>query len=245
MDLNYFDLANDRVSKDEQNWTSNYYVGVTQQGRGDAAFGVNSGTGHIKAYPAMVRGHFGNYVRAVRGSAYGNNEFIDNGDGTISDVASGLMWMQNDNGSGVNWEDALAYAKAMDFAGYTDWRLPNVKELQSIADYTRSPTAQNTDNVGPAINEMFTCTEIINEAGDDDYAFYWSSTSAYVNPDRPDYYYAWYVAFGSASNPEGVDMHGAGAVRFSAKSEGSPKTDDGERVFNYVRLVRDLKPTNN
>lgn len=245
LNLNYFDLANDRVSKDEQYWTSNYYVGATQQGGTDAAFGVNSGTGHIKAYPAKAGGHFGNYVRAVRGKTYGNNNYMDNEDGTITDIASGLMWTKNDNGTGINWVDALAYARNSKVAGFTDWRLPNVKELQGIVDYTRSPTAHKIDDVGPAIDELFVCTEITNEAGEDDYGFYWTSTSAYFNPDKPNYSYAWYVAFGTAPNPDGIDVHGAGAVRFDTKHKGGPSTDDGERIYNYVRLVRDFNLTNN
>ena len=62
----YFDIAGTEVSKDEQYWTEPY-VGTTTEGGSDATFGVNHGTGHIKAYPAGVSGPMGNYVRAVRG----------------------------------------------------------------------------------------------------------------------------------------------------------------------------------
>ena len=51
------------------------------------------------------------YVRYVRGNpAYGKNDFHDNGDGTITDRATGLMWQKADSGKGMNWEPALAYA---------------------------------------------------------------------------------------------------------------------------------------
>ena len=132
------------------------YVGTTVEGGSDAAFGVNHGTGHIKAYPAGVSGPMGNYVRAVRGgTSYGINDFVDNGDGTVTDHATGLMWQQADSGSGMDWEDALAYAEDSTMADYDDWRLPNIKELQSIVDYSRSPSAGDADNQGPAIDTDF------------------------------------------------------------------------------------------
>ena len=70
------------VTKDEQYWAT-YYVGTTH-GNQESAFGVNAATGHIKTYPAEVSGQFGNYVRLVRGDIYGENSFVDNGDGTVT-----------------------------------------------------------------------------------------------------------------------------------------------------------------
>lgn len=241
LNTDYFDLASGEVSKDEQFWSSNYYVGVTVEGGSNAAFGVNHVTGHIKAYAADVSGLVGGkYVRAVRGGDYGVNEYTDNGDGTITDSASGLMWGQDDSGEGMDWEAALAYAESAEVAGYSDWRLPNVKELQSIVDYSYSPSATDADKVGPAIDPLFSCTPIINEAGNDDYGYYWTSTSANFTSGEP-YYYAWYVAFGMAVNGAGEDYHGAGGVRFDTKYEGGPLGEGGERYYNYIRLVRDVE----
>ena len=243
LNTDFFSLASGHVTKDEQYWSSNHYVGVTVEGGTDAAFGVNHVTGHIKAYPANATGPIGGkYVRAVRGNTIGENEYIDNGDETITDSSTGLMWMKNDNGEGINWKVALTYAETSEFAGYDDWRLPNVKELQSIVDYGYSPSATNPDEVGPAIDPIFNCTPIINEAGDDDYAYYWTSTSALFQENMP-YYYAWYVAFGMAVNGEGEDFHGAGGVRFDTKYEGGPLGEGGERYYNYVRLVRNTSET--
>jgi hypothetical protein len=179
------------------------------------------------------------YVRAVRGDEYGINEYTDNGDATITDNATGLMWSQDDNGEGIVWVDALSYAENSELAGYDDWRLPNVKELQSIVDYSRSITATDAANVGPAIDPLFNCTSITSEAGYDDYAYYWTSTSAYFSTSSPGYYYAWYVALGRAVNDEGEDFHGAGAVRFDTKDVGGPAAEDAERYYNYVFIVRD------
>lgn len=238
LDTDLFELASGQITKDEQYWSSNFYVGTTEVGGTESAFGVNHVTGHIKAYSATATGAVGGkYVRAVRGVSYGANDFINNGDGTISDNATDLMWMQNDNEEGIDWEDALAYAESSEFAGYSDWRLPNVKELQSIVDYSYSPTATDEYAIGPAIDPMFDCTPIVNEAGNDDYGYYWTGTSAQFTSGDP-YYYAWYVAFGTAVNDEGIDSHGAGGVRFDTKYEGGPLGEGGERYYNYVRLVR-------
>jgi hypothetical protein len=115
-----------------------------------------------------------------------------------------------------------------------------VKELQSIVDYGYSPSATDASKVSPAIDPMFSCTPIVNEAGNDDYGYYWTSTSASFTSGQP-YYYAWYVAFGMAVNGQGDDFHGAGGVRFDTKYEGGPLGEGGERFYNYVRLVRDIE----
>lgn len=241
LDTAFFDVVTTPVSKQEQYWSSTPYAGSTVEGGTAAAFGVNHGTGHIKAYAAKVGGPMGKHARCVRGRGYGENRFADNGDSTITDGATGLMWAKDDSGSDMDWEHALAYAQAQSAAGYlghADWRLPNVKELSSIVDYTRSPGATDAAKKGPAIDPSFNCSPITNEAGNPDYPYYWTSTSARFNTDGL-HYYAWYVAFGMAVNSEGLDFHGAGAVRFDTKVEGGPAGEGGERYYNYVRLVRD------
>ncbi len=179
------------------------------------------------------------YVRAVRGEAYGVNAFIENGDGTISDKATGLMWTQSDSKEGMDWVAALKYAESSSFAGYDDWRLPNVKELQGILNYNYSPNAKDPAHFGAAIDPIFSCTEIVSEKGDRDFPYFWTGTSALFQRGKP-YYYAWYVAFGQAVDPNGADSHGAGAVRFDTKHEGGPLGEDKGRIFNYVRLVRNI-----
>ncbi len=230
LDTDVFDLASGEVTKDEQFWSSNYYyVGTTHNGA-PSAFGVNHVTGHIKAYPAEAGGLMGNYVRAVRGDEYGINELTDNGDGTITDAATELMWAQSDFGLAIDWGTALTLADTISWAGYSDWRLPDVKELQGLVDYS---------GAFPAIDPMFSSIPIVNEAGTDDFGYYWTSTSALFQEGNP-YYYAWYVAFGRAVDTEGEDTHGAGAVRFDTKVEGGPLGEGGERYYNYIRLVREV-----
>ncbi len=220
LDETYFDIAGSTVSKDEQFWAQETYVGVSIESGSNGAFGVNHGTGHIKVYPSGVGPGGGKRVRAVRGNITAINDYADNSDGTITDNATGLMWSQADNGEGILWVGALAYAEDSELAGYDDWRLPNVKELQSIVDYSYSPAATDPDAVGPAIDPIF---DVLypNEAGNNDYPYFWSSTSARFS-STGDFYYAWYVAFGMAVNGEGEDFHGAGAVRFDTKALDEP-----------------------
>ncbi|QNK77733.1 DUF1566 domain-containing protein [Winogradskyella sp. PAMC22761] len=179
------------------------------------------------------------HVRAVRGDAYAVNNFKDNGDETITDKATGLMWSKNDSRKGLDWKQALMYAEDSKLANYSDWRLPNIKELQGIVDYDYAPGAQDASKEGPAIDPIFNTSEITNENSDLDYPYFWSSTSARFQKGKP-YYYAWYVAFGRAVNNEGLDFHGAGAVRFDTKHENGPASEGGERYYNYVRLVRNI-----
>ncbi len=248
IDTDYFDIT--YTSEQELShtifWSTDKYTGVMgnisangETPGAELAFGVNFGTGHIKSYSIKVGPK--HQVRCVRGNlSYGVNLFQNNNDGTISDLATGLMWQQNDNGSGIDWEDALAYAQTQNnanYLGHNDWRLPNAKELQSLVDYKRSPYATNTANVGPAINTLFSCTSILNDGGKADYPYYWTSTSA-MSMANGSYPSAWYVAFGQAEDGNGENLHGAGAVRFDSKTVGTGAGE--ERVLNYVRLVRNI-----
>jgi hypothetical protein len=69
------------------------------------------------------------------------------GDVVVTDNATGLMWVADGNSAGCfsggtkTWTQAIASAEGLTFAGYSDWRLPNVKELLSIVDYWRSNPA--------------------------------------------------------------------------------------------------------
>jgi len=70
--------------------------------------------------------------------------FTDNGDGTVTDNTTGLMWQKQDDGEQRTWKEAMAYAKALALAGHTDWRLPTVAELVGIVDYRRHSPAIDT-----------------------------------------------------------------------------------------------------
>ncbi|RPD96209.1 DUF1566 domain-containing protein [Aureibaculum marinum] len=233
---------------DAQTWSSTEYVGLTMGGD-QTVFGVNFVDGRIKGYPKYNPGtQIENkmYFRMVRGNTdYGKNNFIDNGDGTISDLATGLMWQKADDGIGKDWEEALSYAENLTLASYSDWRLPNAKELQSIVDYTRSPQTTNS----AAIDPIFEITEINYPDGSSGhYPFFWTSTTHLdgVNP----YSGAVYIAFGEGlgeMNGVLLDVHGAGCQRSDPKSGNSSDypqyfgpQGDIRYVYNYVRAVRTI-----
>jgi hypothetical protein len=77
-----------------------------------------------------------------KGVAWPNPRFTDNGNGTITDNMTGLMWTKNANlkGSQVKWADALSYLSSTinsttsPVGSYSDWRIPNIFELMSIID---------------------------------------------------------------------------------------------------------------
>lgn len=152
---------------DAQYCSATEYVSTTMTGD-HTVFGVNFADGRIKGYPTArpdcAEKLF--YVRYVRGNPdYGVNDIVDNGDGTVTDRSTGLMWSRDDSGSGMVWEDALACVEAMNteaHLGYSDWRLPEAKELQSLVDYSRSPDT----SASAAIDPVFSATSIVNEGGE-------------------------------------------------------------------------------
>ena len=241
---------------DTQLLSSTIYQGRTMGGK-ETVFGFNAADGRIKGYPIFDPfRHTGKKftVRFVRGnSAYGKNKYHDNQDGTISDLATGLIWEKSDSGEGMNWQEALVWAEqknSVAYLGYTDWRLPDAKELQSIVDYNRCP--QKT--ASPAISPMFEVSAISDEAGMTNYPFYWTSTT---HKSARGGFDAVYICFGDAfgyfrppgtfAKPRLMDVHGAGAQRSDPKigdpsdfPQGRGPQGDVIRILNYVRLVRDL-----
>jgi hypothetical protein len=253
IDTDYFDFAygdtgaGERIIDAQFASSTQYAATVTEE----LLFGVNFADGRIKGYGLSLMGADKTFnVYCVRGGeGYGSNDFEDNGDGTVSDHSTSLMWAQQDSGSdvpaGLNWEESLVWVElknAEAYLGFSDWRLPNVKEMQSLLDYTRSP--DTTGSV--AIDPLFEVTGIINEAGQEDFPMYWSGTT---HANMQNGTYAAYVAFGRAMgymNNNWRDVHGAGAQRSDPKSgdpadypTGNGPQGDAIRIYNHARLVRD------
>ena len=70
-------------------------------------------------------------------------DFTDNGDGTVTEEVYGLIWQQAEAGQ-KTWEAALTYCEGLSLAGKSDWRLPNIRELETIVDTTKYNPAINT-----------------------------------------------------------------------------------------------------
>lgn len=259
IDTDYFDFeygdtdGGERII-DSQFASSTIYESTTMF-ESETVFGVNFADGRIKGYPIYNHREGSEkqfYVLYVRGnSKYGENDFVDNGDGTITDLATGLMWLQDDNGEAISWSEALVFAEDTSFAGYDDWRLPNAKELQSIVDYSRSPDTTES----AAIDPLFNVTEILDEGGSANYPFYWTGTT-HISHNRGGKS-AVYVAFGEAlgfmtdqrtGETSLVDVHGAGAQRSDMKTGdaedypmGNGPQGDVIRIDHFVRLVRSVQ----
>ena len=62
------------------------------------------------------------------------DRFVANGDGTVSDKKTGLMWAAKDNGDLISWPNALTFSQNYNAGGYTDWRMPTLEELKSLFD---------------------------------------------------------------------------------------------------------------
>ena len=118
-----------------------------------------------------------------KGVAWPNPRFTNNGDGTVTDNLTGLIWLENANCFGERfWSDALTDCNSLaagscgltDGSVSDDWRLPNVKELLSLINY---------GHYGPALPAGHLFTSVMD-------GIYWTSTTL---PPPAANYWAWIV----------------------------------------------------
>jgi hypothetical protein len=115
--------------------------------------------------------------------------FHDNGNGTITDNLSGLMWTKNANlpGSKMTWYQASDFCNNLKLGGYTDWRLPEVKELESLINDDEPNSAAWLNSQG------FTNVQSYD---------YWSATTRTNNPIG-----AWLVYMSNGNVYNGYKSH--------------------------------------
>jgi len=130
---------------------------------------VDFGTGNLETPHFSSSG----YTRCVRGGQNQPRVFEDNRNGTITDRITQLVWQKQDEGTTAVWEDAITVCEKLSLGRYSDWRLPNVKELRSIVD---------SGTYAPAIYAGYFPNTQSNS--------YWSSTTYVASPDA-----AWHVNF--------------------------------------------------
>ena len=116
---------------------------------------------------------------SVTFAAVPHPSYTDNGNGTVTDNNTRLMWAKDGSSVGCNggnhaqWSEAVAFCQNLTFAGYSDWRLPSRKELASILDTEQENLSINT-SYSPNTHA----------------AQYWTSTKS-----SPDSNYAWSIHF--------------------------------------------------
>ncbi|MEA2014215.1 MAG: DUF1566 domain-containing protein, partial [Thermodesulfobacteriota bacterium] len=118
---------------------------------------------------------------------------VDNGDDTVTDTETGLMWQKETASGTYTWQQALAHAEGMTLGGHSDWRLPNRNELQTLVDYSR---------YNPSINPLLEANTVSSS--------YWSSTTSAYNASN-----AWLVRFsyGYVNAPSKSSSYYVRAVR--------------------------------
>ncbi len=97
--------------------------------------------------------------------------------GTVVDQGTGLEWQHSDACTSCNWQEALASCEMWSLDSKTDWRLPNIRELKSIVDYSR---------YYPAADHVFAFQSSV----------YWSSTTVADSPTTS----AWTVFLGNGDD---------------------------------------------
>jgi hypothetical protein len=207
LDITYFPYY---TSNEIYYWTvSPYQIDPTKMWTVQISFGT------IEKYP------YGEEVwplkvRCVRGSAEPTADYFDNGDGTVTDNVTGLMWEQKTNDGGprdkaktYTWKDALAYCENLLLGGHDDWRMPTPKELERLVDLGKSNPAIDTAYFPNTSNGLYwsgtTCSGCHKHKA---FATDFNDGRVYfgkkwIKPTVPPQYEYWYVrAVRNASDPD-------------------------------------------
>lgn len=150
--------------------------------------------------------------------------FTDNGDGTVTDTKTGLIWMRctigqtwngaTCTGTATTYTWARATVLTQTYAGHSDWRLPKVRELQSIVDYSK---------FDPAIDgSTFPATPIDH--------FFWSASHRLIFSTTDD---AWIVDFRGGATFSGYSPD-SGHVRLVRNGQSSALFDDARPTSDYI-----------
>ncbi|ETR71354.1 MAG: hypothetical protein OMM_02547 [Candidatus Magnetoglobus multicellularis str. Araruama] len=127
------------------------------------------------------------YVRAVRGGQQAIfPECVDNGDSTVTDLNTGLMWQQATN-SEMNWENAIKYCENLSLADFSDWRLPSRKELRSIVNYNKYSPSIDTVFFPETMPNRYLSSTSSHHFADAALGIHFSQGSNDANKDSSDY----------------------------------------------------------
>jgi hypothetical protein len=146
--------------------------------------------------------------------------YRDNGNGTITDLNTGLMW-QKSPGSKVTWEAAMSGTASLNLAGYNDWRVPTIKELYSLINFNGVTGMAEDDSIPYLDTAYFDFSYGDTSAGERMIdAQYWSSTE--------------YVSTTMTGNPTTFGVNFADG-RIKGYGRVHP---DGRQMTMFVRYVR-------
>jgi PKD repeat protein len=129
-------------------------------------------------------------VRCVRGTPLQEGLIVDNHDGTATDTETGLTWTKDFVSTGSTWNEALALPNGLTYAGYSDWRLPNVKELSSYLQYPYYDE-----------NGVWTSTTQLSEYPSGTYRYAMVSGNELINGIRKDHLYSVRLVRGGNRHP--------------------------------------------
>lgn len=161
------------ISTNAQYW----WTSTAQHNDANKIWVTNAGGGignHLKSETISAGGVKKYHVRVVRDrnppvtltkrySSFGNS---------IIDQFTGLMWYKSPFASKVTWESAIQNAEDFSNEGYTDWRLPNIKEIQSLTDYSRSNPSCDLIFSELIVDKYWSSTSLSNQSSQ---AWYWDN----------------------------------------------------------------------
>lgn len=161
IDVSYFTNTNA-----EYWWTSQ-----TQANDTNKIWSTNSGGGignHPRTETISAGGTKKFHVRAVRyiNAPIALSQRFEKINSIIIDSTTSLQWQGELSADSMTWEQALSFADTSTFAGFTDWRLPNIKELFSLTDLNIANTCMNNtlfNNV--TASTLWSSTTLINQTG--------------------------------------------------------------------------------
>ncbi len=160
----------DRQSNDTTKiWVTNAGGGIGNHPKSETISAGGTKKFHVKA------------VRDVVPPITIPSHYTDNGDSTITDHATNLMWLKFPVSGSLSWENAISYAESLNLATYTDWRLPNVKELQSLNDESVvNPSVNGTYFGALGIKKFWSSTTLPNQTSK---AWYWDNQFGVITYD--------------------------------------------------------------
>ena len=188
-------------------------------------------------------------VRAVRGEHFSDigslEHLIINGNDTVTDPKTNLMWQQNSVAKKMNWQEALSYCESLFLGGHQDWRLPTARELLSIVDYREPYTVIEStffkygtppDYWSSTTGKNYNCAWVVDFNIGNHYNYIEKSNSYYVRAVRNvqtidmDDVFAPSILSLDISPKKTVLTHSGAGIRFLVRAfynDGSIKIPDG------------------